>query len=103
MDNNYQNDEGESVFTLNQMAKHLDFNVGRSKLMELFRSWGILLQDNSPSQAMIRKGYMKYRIKLIHSKPEKRVPVTLVTVKGLAYFRKLIPRKLKEQTDGKEK
>jgi hypothetical protein len=35
---------GATVFTLNQAAKLLNFEIGRTKLMMLFREWGLLLK-----------------------------------------------------------
>ena len=64
----------------------------------LFRDWGILLKNNAPSQSMIKRGYMLYWLKTIEKdgKPFKKVPVTLVTIEGLAYLRKIIRKKLKD-------
>jgi phage antirepressor YoqD-like protein len=90
---------GETVFTLNQAAKLLNFEIGRTRLMKLFRDWGLLLKKNEPSQSMIDRGYMLYFLKRIEKdgKLVKTVPVTLVTIQGLAYLKRIIQRKLKEK------
>ena len=92
---------GESVFTLNQAAKLINFEIGRTKLMKLFRDWGLLLRKNEPSQSMIDRKYMLYWMKTIEldGKPLKKVPVTLVTIEGLAFLKRFINKKLKEKND----
>lgn len=96
---------GETAFTLNQAAKLLNFEIGRTNLMMLFRNWGILLKNNAPSQSMIKRGYMLYWLKAIEKdgKPFKRIPVTLVTIEGLAYLKKLIHRNLKREKNDRFK
>jgi len=90
---------GETAFTLNQVAKLLNFEIGRTNLMKLFREWGLLLKKNEPSQSMITRKYMLYWLKTIEmdGKPYKKVPVTLVTIEGLAYLKKIIHKKLNEK------
>ena len=91
----------ETAFTLSQTAKLLNFDVGRTQLMKMFREWGLLLKTNEPSQSMVSRGYMFYWLKPIerNGKTIKGVPVTLVTIAGLAFLRKYINKKLKKQQD----
>ena len=90
-------EEGVAEFTINQAAKLLDFKIGRTNLLVKFRGWGLLLGDNSPSQNMIDRGYMNYKLKKIEFKRgNKKVPVTLVTIEGLAFLKKFIAKKLRE-------
>ena len=93
----------ETAFTLNQAAKLLNFEIGRTKLMKLFRDWGLLLKKNEPCQSMIDRKYMLYWLKTIErdGKPIKKVPVTLVTIEGLAYLKRIIQKKLKEKNDAR--
>jgi hypothetical protein len=71
--------------------------------MKLFRDWGLLLKKNEPSQSMMNRKYMLYSLKTIErkGKPIKKVPVTLITIEGLAYLKRVIERKLKQRKNDK--
>ena len=89
---------GETTFTLNQAAKLLNFEIGRTRLMKLLREWELLLNNNEPSQSMIARKYMLYLLKPILRKGKPfKVPVTVVTIEGLAYLKRLINVKLKKK------
>ena len=93
---------GESVFTLNQAAKLINFEIGRTKLMKLFRDWGLLLRKNEPSQSMIDRKYMLYWMKTIEldgkdgleAKEVKKYKQNLYTTNVT-----FINKKLKEKND----
>ena len=87
--------KGDTVLTLSQTAKLLNFKMGRTKFMSLLRESGLLLKNNEPSQAMIDEGYMVFKLKTIRVDGQKMdVVVTLVTIKGLLFLKRRIYRQL---------
>jgi len=84
------NEIGFPLFGLNQVGKLL-FGIGHHRFMSLLRKRGWIINNNTPSQQMLNKGYLVYRLKEI-KKDHKTIPspVTLVTVEGLAYLKKAI-------------
>jgi hypothetical protein len=60
---------------------------------------GVIAEGNEPSQSMIKRKYMIYWLKTVekYGKPIKKVPVTLVTIEGLAYLKRIIHKKLKRK------
>lgn len=96
------NIDGETLFTLGQASKLLNLGIGRNRLMKLFRTWGLLLRNNEPAQNLVDRKYMVYVLKEI---PDRRngtsqIPVTYVTIQGLAYLQRLINRKFQNQNRG---
>ena len=101
----YENDEGQALFTLGETAKLLNLGMGRTAFMAKLKEYRLLVSRNEPSQSMINRGYMTYKLKNIGIKKNLRVyiPVTLVTIEGLAFLKKFIHRKLKDQANGEQK
>jgi len=86
----YRHQSGAHLFDLNQAGKLL-FNMGHHHFMRILRNNGWLLNNNTPSQPMLAKGYMVYdRVDLQRKNTKLSVPVTLVTVEGLSYLKRAI-------------
>jgi hypothetical protein len=84
----YRNENGFPLFDLNQVGKML-FSIGHKKFMGILRNKGFILNNNTPSQPMLSKGFMEYKLKEIAC-TRIPVPVTLVTVEGLHFLKRAI-------------
>jgi phage antirepressor YoqD-like protein len=81
------------TFSIAEVAKMTRFPGGEHKLFKWLRKYGYLLQSNHPSQYQIDRGWMVYSDKHIHMGSYQRgVPVTRVTIKGLAGLERVFER-----------
>ncbi len=82
----------ENFLNMKQVAKILDFGIGRNTLFGILRSSQILDGRNEPYQHYINQGYFKLRKKNRLSLPFQFDTVTLVTEKGLTFIENLLAK-----------
>lgn len=81
----------QSTFSITQASKILKFNGGRKRFFEWLKRRGYLLSNNDPAQKYLNFGWFELRIKKIHkTNPPLVVPVTRMTLKGLAAIQKAV-------------
>ena len=96
---NQNKKEDFQLFTLGECAKLLNLGFGRNVFINYLRKWKILMSEkNVPYQRMISLGYAEFRLVKIETRNGKvlKIPTTLVTIKGLYFFEKLLDNKLKK-------
>ena len=82
-------------FTIAQTAKMINFQGGEHTFFEWLRKNGYLLHDNFPVQKYRDMGWFQMtRKKLYKMQPIQEVPVTLVTIKGLAALERIVKKRL---------
>lgn len=81
------------TFSIGEATKILQFPGGEYKFFDWLRSKGYLLMDNSPAQMYIDRGWLKYMTtNLSFVKNKTIVPITRITVKGLAGLYKVVEK-----------
>lgn len=81
------------TFSIAEVAKMTRFPGGEHKLFEWLRRYGYLLKNNQPSQFQIDRKWMVYSDKHIRiGGYERGVPVSRVTIKGLAGLERVFNR-----------
>lgn len=82
----------KDAIEMSQVAKVLDFKIGRNKLFELLREKKILRETNEPYQKYVDCGYFRV-IEQRYNKGDGSIGInikTLVYQKGLEYIRKIV-------------
>ena len=95
----------EQTFSVGETAKMINFPGGEYKFFQWLRKNKFLLQDSTPSQAYINRGWFKL-VKTSRDLDDSRIviPVTRVTIKGLAGLERIVKKvfpKCKPCKDGK--
>ena len=79
------------LFSIQETAKLTKFPGGEIKFFRWLREKGYLLKDNQPNQRYRDCGWFELEKATIHhTKPKLVVPVTFVTIKGLAALEKVV-------------
>ena len=82
-------------FTISETAKLINFPGGQKKFFQWLRDRGCLLKNNYPVDQYRNRGWFQMtRKKLYKMQPIQEVPVTLVTIKGLAALERIVKKKL---------
>ncbi len=82
-----------SCFSIGDTAKMINFPGGEIKFFQWLRDTGYLLQNNFPVQKYRDQGWFKMvRKKLYKMQPVQEVPVTIVTIKGLAALERIVKK-----------
>lgn len=77
--------DSENTRSMKDAAKIL--NYGRNTLFSMLRNDGYLMFDNTPYQKYVNQGLFKERLRYANN--GQIYPVTLMTDKGITYFKKL--------------
>lgn len=81
------------TFSVGQTAKIIQFPAGEYKLFEWLRKRGFLLEDNTPAQKYIDRGWLMYVDTDINTGRKRIiVPVARFTVKGIAGLSKIVEK-----------
>lgn len=85
----------KDAIEMKHAAKVLNIGVGRNKLFEFLRAEGVLMQDNTPYQEYVDRGYFRLvEQKYTRADGETHVNFkTLVYQRGLEFIRKLYRKK----------
>jgi phage antirepressor YoqD-like protein len=80
-------------FTIAQTAKLINFPGGEKKFFAWLRDNGYLLEENFPVQKYRDQGWFEMTTKTLYQmQPKQVVPVTLVTIKGLAALERIVKK-----------
>ena len=82
-------------FSIGDTAKMINYPGGEHKFFEWMRDNGYLLTNNFPAQKYRDQGWFEMTTKTLHQmQPKQVVPVTLVTIKGLAALERIVKKTL---------
>lgn len=83
--------ERQETFDIGLASKLLGFPGGRTKFFKWLREKRFLLNDNSPKQSLIDRGwFILVKRHLKHADPQKFVWVSRVTIHGLSELERII-------------
>lgn len=83
--------KSNGLFSIQVTAKLTKFPGGEIKFFRWLRDKGYLLKDNQPNQKYRDYGWFELdKATIHHTKPKLIVPVTFVTIKGLAALEKVV-------------
>ena len=89
--------ESKNAIPMDQVAKVLNMKgIGRNKLFELLRDYGILQKNNIPYQSYVDRGYFRV-VESKFTKPNAEVCIsikTLVYQKGVDFIRKKLEKEM---------
>lgn len=91
--------ESKNAIPMDQVAKVLNIKgIGRNKLFELLRDYGILQKNNIPYQSYVDRGYFRV-VESKFTKPNAEVCIsikTLVYQKGVDFIRKKLEKEMEK-------
>jgi phage antirepressor YoqD-like protein len=87
---NSQNSSEELVIEMGEVAKLLysDLKIGRNRLFDQLRTYGILMRNNVPYQEYIEREY--FTLIEVTTPQNQEVLKTMVTKKGIKFIKKLL-------------